>query len=239
LVADDSRVGWVDLSNDAAEFRVFDQATNESISTPASAAPNASFFRGLDGDSAYVRDSRGLILWNTVDGSTTELRTRSENLGERELLDAESGLILREEPSKAGTVLRIGESYDSGVTLKGAANAWDITPGGKYVLGEGGGDSAGLWDVTTGEKVADLARADSLFTPYHWIDDDTYAGLSTDLIDEELVTEISLYTCKVSTSKCEVGYQTLPIKETVLPLGYAPEKPFPSGGPSPTPAPEN
>ena len=115
LVADGSRVGWVE-PGDPPAFVVYDQSTGETVRDPLQNVAGMSDVRdgqdaavmyALDGDLAYVKTQQGAAAWNTATGDLTFLDPEANGFT---ITDAKNGLIAYQ-PAGAEDeqVIRVGE----------------------------------------------------------------------------------------------------------------------------------
>jgi hypothetical protein len=205
LVADGPRVGWVE-GGDPPAFVVYDQSTGETVRDPLQNVEGMSDVRdgqdaavmyALDGDLAYVKTQQGAAAWNTATGDLTFLDTEANGFT---ITDAKNGLISYR-PAGAGDeqVIRVGSTLDSGTALP-LWDAYDLSPDGRYLMGEAESDDVRIFDTGTGEALPKDDYGYAYFGGYQWIDSDHYAALGFhEPTDSDLVDILS---CTVVTGVC-------------------------------------
>ena len=216
LVADGSRVGWVE-PGDPPAFVVYDQATGETVRDPLQNVAGMSDVRdgkdaavvyALDGDVAYVKTQQGAAAWNTATGDLTFLDTEANGFT---ITDAKNGLIAYQ-PAGAedDPVIRVGKTLDSGTEIALWA-AYDLSPDGRYLMGEAESDDVRIFDTGTGEAMPKDDYGYAYFGGYQWIDSQHYAALGFhEPFESDLVDILS---CTVVTGVCT------PVAEDVGSIG--------------------
>ena len=216
LVADGTRVAWVE-DDEVPVFTVFDQSTGTSVRDPLQNVEGMSDVRdgknsavvyAIDGDLAYVKTQQGAAAWNTATGDLTFLDPEANGFT---ITDAKNGLIAYRPPSAdQEPVIRVGGTLDSGTELP-LWEAYDLSPDGRYLMGEEEPDDVRIYDTGTGEAMPKDDYGYAYFGGYQWIDSEHYAALGFhEPTDSDLVDILS---CTVVTGVCT------PVAEDVGSIG--------------------
>jgi len=205
LVVDGPRVGWVERGDPPA-FVVYDQSTDETVRDPLQNVEGMSDVRdgqdaavmyAVDGDVAYVKTQQGAAAWNTATGDLTFLDTEANGFT---ITDAKNGLIAyRPAGAEDEQVIRVGSTLDSGTEIP-LWTAYDLSPDGRYLMGEAESDDVRIFDTGTGEAMPKDDYGYGYFGAYQWIDAEHYAALGfRDPFESDLVDILS---CTVVTGVC-------------------------------------
>ena len=205
LVADGARVGWVE-PGDPPVFVVYDQSTGGTVRDPLQNVAGMSDVRdgkdaavvyALDGELAYVKTQQGAAAWNTSTGDLTFLDTEANGFT---ITDAKNGLIAyRPAGAEDEQVIRVGSTLDSGTEIP-LWTAYDLSPDGRYLMGEQDADDVRVYDTGTGEAMPKDDYGYAYFGGYQWIDSQHYAALGFhEPFESDLVDILS---CTVVTGVC-------------------------------------
>ena len=185
---------------------MFDQSTGETVRDPLQNVAGMSDVRdgqdsavvyAIDGDLAYVKTQQGAAAWNTATGDLTFLDPEANGFT---ITDAKNGLIAYQ-PAGAEDepVIRVGDTLDSGTEIPLWA-AYDLSPDGRYLMGEAESDDVRIFDTGTGEAMPKDDYGYAYFGGYQWIDSEHYAALGFhEPIESDLVDILS---CTVVTGVC-------------------------------------
>ncbi len=188
LVADGSRVGWVDSERG---FTVYDVASGRAASIPAVAGGrDPAQVSALDGDVLYGVDDRGTVSWRP--GGDVE--ALSDDLGV--VLDAESGTTVRQDAGNRAVLTRDGRT----LSLSTREFA-DLSPDGALVAVEND-DLGQVVDAVTGSSMP-FEHGHEWAVGYQWLDPTTLAVLAFDDIEDDTAQTAWLLTCDGPSGVCE------------------------------------
>lgn len=235
LVTDGSLVAWMERDGDQPVYAVLDQATGEVTRDSLEITPEEGrlaeqreipLMLAVDGDTVYVRDSRGLVAWRPASGEERVVGSIDGVLVD----DVQAGQLLRTESSRGGDAadgdrLVVGPTLDDGTVLNGASSGFALSPDAAYVVGESEPDVAAVFDTRTGERIPVDRAGYDFVVGYGWVDGDTWAGIglpaSSDLAEGESFEGIGL-----SMITCDVGGRCRTVAEVgsvddgvIVPLG--------------------
>lgn len=230
LVADGPRVGWVEfLDGKAPRFVFLDQSSGKTVTNSDGTevgmanenGPEASTsirLFALDGDTAYLRDARGLVRLDVPSGSAHVLASPADGVA---IDDVEKSQILHTftEDGEFG-VTRSSRDL-TGTTPTLAVDGGDLSPSARYVMSENSqrnSDDFTLVEVATGADYTPTAKSDyAFFTGYAWIDDGSYMALGMPRVNGD--PRADLLRCEVANRTCVVTVPDLDLGDTQVPLG--------------------
>ena len=202
LVADGNRAAWV-TPGDIPAFTVYDQSTDETVSDPLQNVEGMSdvrdgkapaVFYALDGNVAYVKSREGAVAWNFVTGEQTFLDPDANGFS---IIDAHDGQIVY----WRGDRILVGPSLQEGTPVD-LWEAYDLSPDGRYLLGEPESDDVRVYDLTSGKTLPKKNLGYAYFGGYAWIDSEHYAAAGFDAAEED--SQVDVLSCTVSTGDCDL-----------------------------------
>ena len=214
-------VAWVDPTKEKPQFVVFDQAAGTSASFGDHTEPgmgtladekNPAHVFGVDGRTAYWRDTRGAVAVN-VDTGEARIIDPAARSG-FDVLAVENGVIAFNAGDKRTAV---GTSRDNAVMLPEVYGSLaTFSPEATWISVDA--DEPQVYEVRSGKRV-DLDVDGRWFaTGYEWLDEDTLAMIAAR--DENSPYE--LLTCAVPAGTCETAVPDLGSvgdEDLVLPVG--------------------
>ena len=208
LVADGSRVGWVDPERG---FTVYDVATGEVTSVQAEIkGAKPAEVTALDGPTIYGTDRRGTIAFTL---GTSEVEVLPGDLGA--VLDAEDGTTVRQSGSGNRAVLtRNGSTVE--LSTREFAN---LSPDGALVAIEND-DLGQVVDAVTGDAVP-FRHGHEWAVGYQWLDPTTLAVLAFDGLEGDSAESAWVLTCDGPTGVCDGPGTEIPagFGDFQLPMG--------------------
>ena len=227
LVADGSRVAWVQQSPDgSSELVVVDQADGGGTSSgsgsssgstgrvPGSRGPGVD---ALDGDTVYYHDQEGLVAYDAATGDSRVLDPSGKTIVE----DAEGGLLLHQREDSQRTVA----STDIAATApRLGTDGGDLSPDARFVMSENSAtrsDDFTLLEVASGKDFAPAQEKDyGFFLGYAWSGDDTYTAFGMQISEGEPVgSAIDLLTCSATERTCTLVDRGLDFAKLQFPIG--------------------
>ncbi len=212
LVADGSRVGWLDADD---LYTVRDLATGEVVETPANhdggrASRISASMTALDGTTAYLFDGRGPLAWDLESGAVTPVVPADG----RTVVDAENGVLLVEGAPSDAVITATGSVP---VQIDDFAN---LSPDARYVT-TSYHDTGFLIDAQTGERLP-FDHGHDWAMGYQWLTDHTFAAMVFDHRGDGW-GKPALLTCAAATGSCQTTVRQLPAElgEFQLPIGVA------------------
>jgi hypothetical protein len=216
LAADDagSYVGWVDYGDSPPDYVIYDTSTRSEVmrrtdedGEPLGSGEHTSFVQDIDGDIAYLRDSKGFVAWNLIDGTSERL---ASDVDPSWLLGVADGRLAHVESEGDRRYVVVSEDPHADhprVPFDAEAVGAELSPMGKYVVTRAPetGDLvvtevASQRDVTP-DGIGYLAG----LAPMHWIDDDSFSIAWTPPGSER--PDISL--CSISAGECRVVVESV------------------------------
>lgn len=229
LVADGTSAAWIE-EGPAPRVAVFDQlgqgvarvdlepaSDNEHLNLEVLAA---------DGATVYVRDGRGVV--EIADGVASALPTHVG--GDRvEVGDVQAGMFAYATVTDGvEAALLVGPSLtERSFRVPGYPNTSlsSFSPDGTWLSVEVEDGVPALYSTATGEERALPVNDYPFQVNFGWVDDDTYAAVALEEVDEtgaepEGGWTFDLLTCSVSASECEVSETEMKVDDGfTLPIG--------------------
>jgi hypothetical protein len=222
LAADDtgSYVGWVDYGTvpDPPEYVVYDTSTRSEVRRwsdedggPSGGGEHTTDMVDIDGDIAYVRDSKGFVAWNLTDGSSERI---ASGVGPDWLWGVADGQLAHVESEGNRRYVVVSEDPQADrprIRFDWKALGAKLSPTGKHVV---------TLALRTGDVVVSDAQAERDVTPddgrypfglapLQWVSDDVFYAVGT----PRGGTLADVVRCRISTGGCRV------VAKAVAPAG--------------------
>lgn len=199
--------GWVDPSGDEPRFVAYNLRTAE-VERFGEPGPGMGqladeadpfYFYGIDGRTAYVRDSRGAIAVDVVSGEVRVVDAQARNGFDVKGVENGKLAFAVEDPAAGEAGTMIGTRPGHGVELRpGWGGVAVFSPDGHWVSLDA--DEPEVYDATTGKRVTIDVDGRAFATGFEWLDDNTLvmaAGRTTTGTLELLSCDLRARTCDV------------------------------------------
>ncbi|GEP37276.1 hypothetical protein NPS01_09390 [Nocardioides psychrotolerans] len=216
---DSSLVGWVDRSGEQPAFQVYDQDDDEIVLDDDSATrpgmsnladdTDPAYFYAIDGDTAYWRDTRGLVAVDVATGGTTVVDARAVN--GFDLIDVQAGVLA----FYGQEGVELGETRGTARPLPGVLEGSGVL---SPLATSYAPDSE--WVKVVNRDGTDLSPSIPtryfFSTVYEWVDEETVRVIA--LESEEASAD--LFSCSIATSSCTLLIDGAGVEgELQLPVG--------------------
>lgn len=203
LVADDddSRVGWFDPTGERAAFVVHDLASGESYRNvdatqglePRATGGETGYFFAIDDNTAYWRDTRGVVAVDLATGTTEEISTaQRDRIG---IADAASGQIVFQGSQQT----RVGPSLEDSIALNySGGDLGSLSSDGRWYTQDA--DEPVAFNTATGERVVFDLEEYAFASGYSWLDDHTLALIAA---KNPGTSSAELLSCTVPAGTCQ------------------------------------